>query len=428
MGGSSEKLSGIINTSSEDFQALTDDIAANSDIISTDALNSAKDFQAAWRDLTSGFSKGATTIGELLLPVLTTLIKGVKAVADTAKKDFIPPLKEIWKVIGPGVTQTLKLFGTQALVPVKVALGVLGGALKVVAGILTLDFGGAWTGVQQIAASVMNGLISTYNNTIGRIPGISKIDMIEVKTAVEVGATAFNDMGDTTEAVATQAGTALQSMEDDTKASATAMGVTSADFQAEEVAKEEAFRAKVAATVAAAIVEEEEKEDQFQQALSRLRRDARVREAEEAEAARVKEAEEQQAAADRTKDLLEAIRVSKADAREEEAADILAAAVAANLARDEVLEAQAEQEQEAADELKAIADKLAADQKAATEAMAASWESFENRQNVVVKAMETSSLNFGELVELLAQDAGVSVTKWQGSCKPWGLSLATPWH
>ena len=119
MGGSSEKLAGIINASSGEFKALTADIAANADIISGDALNSAKDFQAAWRDLTSGFSKGATTIGTLLLPVLTTLITGVKDVAATAKRDFIPPLKEIWKVIGPGVTQTLKLFGTQALVPIK---------------------------------------------------------------------------------------------------------------------------------------------------------------------------------------------------------------------------------------------------------------------------------------------------------------------
>ena len=88
-----------------------------------------------------------------------------------------------------------------------------------------------------------------------------------------------------------------------------------------------------------------------------------------------------------------------------------------------MLEAQAEQEQEAADELKAIADKLAAHQEAATAAMAASWEIFENRQNVVVQAMEQSGLDFGEMVGLLAENAGVSVTEMAGQLQTMGVKF-----
>ena len=60
--------------------------------------------------------------------------------------------------------------------------------------------------------------------------------------------------------------------------------------------------------------------------------------------------------------------------------------------------------------------------------MAASWENFENRQNVAVQAMEQSGLNFGEVVELLAENAGVSVTEMAGQLQTMGIKFGRPWH
>ena len=62
LGGSSEKLSGIINTSSEEFQGLTDSIRENGDIISNEGIANANAFNLAlgklerrvWRDSVGG--------------------------------------------------------------------------------------------------------------------------------------------------------------------------------------------------------------------------------------------------------------------------------------------------------------------------------------------------------------------------------------
>ena len=74
MGGASEKLSGIINATSEDFQALTADIAENAGILSNEGYESAQQYNLAltrWNDLVE---KVMIAIGEFFLPILTDLI------------------------------------------------------------------------------------------------------------------------------------------------------------------------------------------------------------------------------------------------------------------------------------------------------------------------------------------------------------------
>ena len=110
--------------------------------------------------------------------------------------------------------------------------------------------------------------------------------------------------------------------------------------------------------------------------------------------------------------------------RQKEASRILLNAELSNLqARTQAALDAAEVADQLIADQKAATDKLVADQEAATAAMAASWERFEQRQNVVVKAMETSSLSFGDLVELLADNAGVSVTEMAGQLQTMGIKF-----
>ena len=65
--------------------------------------------------------------------------------------------------------------------------------------VLTGDFAGAWNTVKEIAQAVMNGIITVYNNTIGLLPGVSKIDMVSFADNVKIAEDAMVD-------TATQAG------------------------------------------------------------------------------------------------------------------------------------------------------------------------------------------------------------------------------
>ena len=53
MGGSSEKLSGIINASTSDFQELTKAIRENGDILDEEALAAAKRLDDQWREVSA---------------------------------------------------------------------------------------------------------------------------------------------------------------------------------------------------------------------------------------------------------------------------------------------------------------------------------------------------------------------------------------
>ena len=163
LGGSSEKLSGIINTSSEEFQGLTDSIRENGDIISNEGIANANQFNIALGKLGGAFGGIASTVGTEFIPILTEIIEGVT---------------EIWQEIDGPVLFVLRTFTGLLTGSLRQAFEIIKGAIDVVAGVLTGDFSRAWQGVQQIAQAVMNRIINVYNNTIGLIPGVSKIDMV----------------------------------------------------------------------------------------------------------------------------------------------------------------------------------------------------------------------------------------------------------
>ena len=140
LGGSSEKLSGIINTSSEAFLALTDAIRANGDILSNEAIADANAFNEAVGKLKESFGGASSAIGSAFIPILTDLTEGIN--------DLVADLKAVGKV-------------------------------------LSGDFSDVWIAVAGTVESSLNGMIAAYNNTIGLIPGVSKIDMVAFADNVE---------------------------------------------------------------------------------------------------------------------------------------------------------------------------------------------------------------------------------------------------
>ena len=79
LGGSSEKLSGIINTSSEEFQGLTDSIRENGDIISNEGIANANQFNIALGKLGRARLVGYASYGghRVYPDILTEIIEGV---------------------------------------------------------------------------------------------------------------------------------------------------------------------------------------------------------------------------------------------------------------------------------------------------------------------------------------------------------------
>ena len=196
LGGSSEKLSGIINTSSEEFQGLTDSIRENGDIISNEGIANANAFNLALGKLGDGFGQIATQVGTAFIPLLTDIIEG---------------MTELWQEVEGPVLFVLGILTDVLGGALKSAFQIIGGAINIVAGILTGDFSQAWRGVQQIAQGVMNAIITVYNNTIALIPGVSKIDMLEFADNIEIAADAVEDLGTAATTSAETTATALGS-------------------------------------------------------------------------------------------------------------------------------------------------------------------------------------------------------------------------
>ena len=214
LGGSSEKLSGVINASSEEFQGLTDSIRENGDIISNEGIANANAFNLALGKLGEGFGGIATQVGTAFIPLLTEIIEGIT---------------ELWTEIEGPVLWVLGILTEVLGGALRNAFKIIAGAINIVAGILTGDFSQAWRGIQQVAQGVMNQIILIYNNTIGRLPGVSKIDMLTFADNVEVAADAVEDLAETTVTASETTVTALRATAD--AAEETADSVRDAAFQ-----------------------------------------------------------------------------------------------------------------------------------------------------------------------------------------------------
>ena len=107
----------------------------------------------------------------------------------TLTKDLLPALQKIWQAIAPVLIPVMKVWIGLIANNLKTSFQVIAGAISFVAALLTGDFAGAWQAAQKVAQAVMNGIIGVYNNTIGRLPGVSKIDMQTFADNVDTSAT-----------------------------------------------------------------------------------------------------------------------------------------------------------------------------------------------------------------------------------------------
>ena len=212
MGGASEKLSGIVQATSEDFQALTDKISKQADIVSNEGLEAARQYSSQMVSLKATLGGLATSLGTAVLPILTSFLKLMQneimpvlrdvfmpiwdalkpAIGEVFKifsEGLLPILKELWGFISPILIPTLKFLATILGGVIKSALSVVVNALKAVVSLLKGDWRAAWNSVKKMVLSALKGVISIYNNTIGKIPGMATIDIGKIEEK-------FGDLGD----------------------------------------------------------------------------------------------------------------------------------------------------------------------------------------------------------------------------------------
>ena len=125
MGGASEKLSGIINTSAEDFAALTAGIEDSHAIISGAALQDAQEMGAVWGRIGQVFAKTQVSVGRIVIPLMTRLFTEIERMIPLVQRYFLPlwavlgdiwsslwfVLRELWTAIAYDFARALRLVG-----------------------------------------------------------------------------------------------------------------------------------------------------------------------------------------------------------------------------------------------------------------------------------------------------------------------------
>ena len=185
MGGSSEKLSGILNANSAEFLALTKNIQENADIVSNEGLASAKELNTSMDGLKGSVGQMATELGTALIPLINEMVGAFKAV--------MPLLKTLLDLVLP---------------PLVNLLGIFANSLKFVAAVLTGDWQGAWTAARDIAVGAITHFVNVYNNTLAKLPGMPEIDVSKLTASLTTADEALADTGTAATDMASEAGTA----------------------------------------------------------------------------------------------------------------------------------------------------------------------------------------------------------------------------
>ena len=248
LGKSYADLGGFATKGSDELTAMLDGVKDVAVTMSGDGVTAVDNYDTAMRDIRDTMSGVATNVGTALIPIITKLLTGIKQaipilketftpiwialkevwlelqpalaqLGTTLTKDLLPALKKMWNAISPVLIPAIKIFVGLLLNRLVTTVKIVANAISGIAALLTGDFAGAWKSAQKVAQAVMNGLIGVYNNTLGRLPGVSKIDMVDFADNVGTSATAASDalstaMDDSVTAVETAGGKIVQSEKD----------------------------------------------------------------------------------------------------------------------------------------------------------------------------------------------------------------------
>ena len=178
LGRSYADMGGLANDSGADIQAMLDKVSDSAVVMGGDAVTSVDDYDAAMREMRDTIGKIAITVGTKLIPKITDAINGVQDMFNVVSPVLIPALKILGGVIDLSVIRPFVI---------------LKGAIVGVSQILKGDFSGAWNTAKETAVNALSGIVTIYNNTIGLMPGVAKIDMDKVRDAIGVVSDKAND-------------------------------------------------------------------------------------------------------------------------------------------------------------------------------------------------------------------------------------------
>ena len=162
-------MGGFANLTTAEIEELTASVADSAVVMGGDAVTNVDEYDAAMREMRDTIGKIAITVGTKLIPRITAVIKGTQ---------------EMFNVVSPVLIPALKVLGGVIELSVIRPLIVLKGAIVGVSQILRGDFSGAWRTAKETAVGALSGIVTIYNNTIGLMPGVAKIDMEQVRAAI----------------------------------------------------------------------------------------------------------------------------------------------------------------------------------------------------------------------------------------------------
>ena len=162
LGRSYANMGGLANLAGDDLDTLLSKVSETAVVMTDEGVDGVDKFDAIWRDTRDTLTRAAVSIGTKVLPKLGELIEGVTGIVTA-----------LWPVIDVITT------------PLQLAFDGLLTVLGVTSSLLRGDFSGAWDHIKGHALNVMEVIATGYNNTIGRIPGVAKIDMEAIRAALE---------------------------------------------------------------------------------------------------------------------------------------------------------------------------------------------------------------------------------------------------
>ena len=332
-------------------------------------------------------------------------------------KEVIPAITDFLRAITPDAVNVLKVLVRFLIGTLKPTFTVISGAIKIVAALLDGDFSKAWEGVRTIALGVMQKIAQGWNNTVGRIPGIAQIDMAKIEEALmgadnaaQSASDTMEELATTTEGLGTVAANAAPLVEDLAEAAETLQDRIDVWHT-----KQEILRTGVGdlneAVVTGLLPTLEDLPPKIDPVVDKI---ALWHEKQEALRTGVMVLGESIRGTLPTLAELEQALLDQAQATEALNDETVIWVTSVETELPHVVDAYGEVWQEAY--------RMAVEHERALERMTASWNRFELEQDSTIAAMMQSGVDFGDLVEELANRNGVSTLDMAAQMKDLGIT------